>query len=150
MRNTSTKLIDGKKYEVGSWAIDKQIGMMARLLGLLGEPLAMFIMGSGGAKSVGQAAAGLMNKELDPIAVSKAIGQLSARLKPEEMISLFRDVTEGVLVNNKKLNFEIDFNSKLSTMFKVSLFAVRHQYSDFLDAASDLKGEAADTSSTQE
>lgn len=138
MRKTSTSTIDGQKYEVGHWTVDKQIGIMTRLIKLLGEPLAMTFMGamSGGKKDVKSILETDMTK-----GIGEAVRSLVLRLNEEEVKSLLREIaTDSIICDNKPFDYNTHFMGRIGHLLKVVMFSVRHQYADFLDVLPGLGG----------
>lgn len=146
MRKTSTKSIDGHKYEVGHWDIDKQLGVMTRLIKLLGEPLARTLMGavSEANKSEKNAGKKVGMKDLLDMDLSKhlneAVSALIMRLNEDEVKQLLRDVTTDLLCDNKPVVYDTHFMGRIGHLLKVAVFCIRHQYSDFLDVLPGLGG----------
>ena len=143
MSKTTTKLIDGQKYECGFWPLEKQLEIMTKLIRLFGEPFANFIMGGAEKKSVTD----MMAKEIDGNTFGKAVGVLASRLNEDEVKYLLRSCTEGVLCNSKPIVYDIHFMGRVGHLLKVAMFCIRHQYSDFLGVVPGLgEGPGAATS----
>jgi hypothetical protein len=148
MRKTSQQLIDGKKYEVGHWSLDKQLEIMVKLIKLFGEPVAMMIMGALQSKGSLKEA---LNAELSLKMSSEAIRALMSRLSEGEVKSLLREVTEGILCDGKQVSYDVHFMGQIMHLLKVALFCIRHQYQDFLDVLPDLaKSSLGATNMSQE
>jgi len=150
MRNTSTETIDGQKYLVGHWHVDKQLEVMTRLIKILGEPLAMLIMGSESSK--GQSLKDKLDGEMNMDAIAQAFKGLALRLNEEEVKTLFKDVTHGVKCDGKDIDFNTQFMGRIGHLFKVSLFCIKHQYQDFLGdvpALGGISGTARAATTTQ-
>ncbi len=134
MRKTSEKVIGNEKYMVGHWHVDKQLAMMTRLIKLLGEPLAMIIMGGGSTS-----AKSMMEMKVEPATIAKSVASLASRLGEEEVKQFFRDAVEGVRCNGKEIEFNTHFMGRVFTLMKVALFCIRHQYQDFLEEVPVLR-----------
>lgn len=135
MRKTTSGMIDGKKYEVGHWSVDKQLDIMTKLIKLLGEPIAMMVMGALQQKGSLKEA---LSAELTMKASQESIKALMSRLNETEIKSLLREVTEGVLCDNKQISFDVHFMGQIFHLLKVALFCIKHQYQDFLDVLPGL------------
>lgn len=135
MRKTTSGMIDGSKYEVGHWPVDKQLDIMTKLIKLLGEPIAMMVMGALQQKGSLKEA---LSAELTMKASQESIKALMSRLNETEIKSLLREVTEGVLCDNKQIAFDVHFMGRIFHLLKVALFCIKHQYQDFLDVLPGL------------
>ena len=135
MRKMTSGLIDGSKYEVGHWAIDKQLDIMVKLIKLFGEPIAMMLMGAlqskGGIKEA-------LSSELSAKSSQEAIKALMGRLNEAEVKSLLRECTESLLCDGKQIAYDVHFMGRIFHLLKVALFCIRHQYQDFLDVLPGL------------
>lgn len=149
MKQISSKLIDGKKYEVGHWALDKQLDIMVKLIKLLGEPIAMMIMGSMQQKG---SLKEMLDSNLTAQMSSEAIKSLTGRLNEADVKNLLRECTDGLLCDGKQISYDVHFMGRIFHLLKVTLFCIRHQYQDFLDVIPDLKGAGlgADNNSSQQ
>lgn len=136
MKKLSSKLIDNHKYEVGHWALDKQIDVMVKLIKLLGEPVAHLIMGAlqqkGSMKDV-------LNSQMSSQINSEAIKAFTSRLNETEIKQLLKECTEGLLCDGKQISYDVHFMGRIFHLLKVALFCIRHQYQDFLEGLPDLK-----------
>lgn len=144
MRKISEKVIDGKKYMIGHWPVDTQLTMMTRLIKLLGEPLAMIIMGGEGSKK------SILDVKLDGSVIGPAISALSLRLHEDEVKQMFRDAVSGVKCDGKDIEFNTHFMGRIMHLMKVATFCLRHQYQDFLEELPALKEDPAGTNTMQD
>jgi len=137
MKKLSSKLIDNQKYEVGHWSLDKQLDIMVKLIKLLGEPVAMLLMGAlqqkGSLKEV-------LNSQMSSQINSEAIKAFTSRLNEAEIKTLLKECTEGLLCDGKQISYDVHFMGRIFHLLKVALFCIRHQYQDFLDVLPDQQG----------
>ena len=135
MRKTTETQIDNHKYSIGHWHVDKQVEMMAKLFKLLGEPLAMFLMGGVEPKA---GVASILDKQIDPSIIGKAVAGLASRINEEEVKVLFRQiVTDQVLCDGKQFDYNTHFMGRIGHLMRVTMAVLKHQYSDFLGESPD-------------
>ena len=140
MREMGQSEIDGKKYQVGHWPVDKATGMLTRLVKLLGEPLAMVLLGAINEKKDGSSVLDVDVKNLKGDAIAAAFKGLATRLDETEVKKMFREFTVDILCDGKKVDYDAHFMGQIGHLFRVSVFVLRHQYQDFLAASPALDG----------
>lgn len=124
--------IKGQKYQFGYWDVDTSTSYLTKLLKLLGEPLAMALLGAIEAKEDGQS---LMDVDMDQLkgeAIAKAFQGLAARLNENEVKEILRQCQKGVMCDGKQIDYNTHYMGKIGLLFQVSLANLKHQYSDFL------------------
>ena len=132
MRQMGEGTVDGLKYEVGHWPVDKATGMLTKLIKILGEPLAMVIVGAVGNKKDGES---IMDADLSALkgeSISKAFAGLSTRLDEHEVQKMLKEINEGILCDGKRIDYNTHYMGRIGHLFRVSMFVLKHQYSDFL------------------
>jgi hypothetical protein len=132
-RELGESTIDGKKYQASHWPVDKATKMLAKLIKILGEPLAMVIMGASENKPEGGSVLDVSMNDVNMDAIGTAIKGLASRLDEDEVVKIFRDCLEsGVLCEGKKFDYNTHFMGRIGHMMRVMIFVLKHQYQDFL------------------
>lgn len=127
--------IDGKTYSFGYWDVDTSTEYLAKLIKLLGEPIARVMLGVVEKKEAGQSILDVDTKNLNTEAVASAFQGLALRLNEEEVKDLVRQCTRGILCDGKKIDYQSHFLGKIGHMMRVCLANLKHQYADFLAAS---------------
>ena len=131
--------INGNKYLCVQWDAEKAYLMKFRIIKVLGESITGLVaaMGSDDKNQI--------------TAIAKSIQSFFSNSKPEEVLSLLKDVVcscyriqddERTLINN----FAGDFAGDLMTPYKIFAFVLKVNYSDFLggsEAISKVMGKLA-------
>jgi len=126
------KEIGGHNYSVGYWDVDTSTATLTRLFKILGEPLGKVLLGALEGKEEGQSLLDVKLDENQGKFLSEAISGLSMRLNEDEVKNLLRQCCKQLLCDGKQIDYNTHFMGKIGHLFKVCLFVLRHQYSDFL------------------
>lgn len=125
-------VVDGKNYEFGFLDIDTSMEYLTKLMRLLGEPLAKFLLGALGEGSLKD----LLDKDMDALkgdGLSEAISNLSSRLREDEVKDILRTLGgKGILCEGKKIAFDAHYMGKPGHLMRVALANARFQFGDFL------------------
>lgn len=132
MREMGKSEIDGEKYQVGDWPVDKATGMLTKLVKLLGEPIAMVLLGAIKDQKEGESLMDMDVEKLKGDVIASAFKGLASRLDEREVQQMFREFTTDILHSGKKVDYDAHFMGRIGHLFRVSVFVLRHQYSDFL------------------
>ena len=130
--------IDGKKYSFGYWDVDTSTEYLTKLIKLLGEPLAMILLGAVDKKEEGQSLMDIDTSQIKGDAIAAAFKGLASRLSEDEVKQIMRQCANGVLCDGKKIDYNSHFMGKIGHLFRVALANLKHQYSDFLGAGLGL------------
>ena len=124
--------IKGAKYQFGYWDVDTSTEYLTKLIKLLGEPIAMTLLGVVDAKEPGKS---LMDVDMDSVkaeAIAKAFQGLATRLNENEVKEILHQCQKGVLCNGKAIDYNAHYMGKIGLLLQVSLANLKHQYADFL------------------
>lgn len=120
------KTIDGEEYEFSKFGAKKSIKILRRLLGIVGEPLALALASAKGSGKI-------LDKDIDPGMLSGAVRALIERADEDTVLSLMDDLCgeSACLCNGKKVLFDTHYEGRLPHLFKVLAASVEVQYGDF-------------------
>lgn len=124
------KEVDSHTYSFSKYGAKESLKVLTRLTRIIGEPLAIGMAAASGKKS----GKSLLDTEIDPDIIGKAVRALVDRLDEDEVMGLIEKLTSvGVLCDGKKINFDVHYNGKLPHLFKVLWAAIEVQYGNFFD-----------------
>lgn len=125
MRQTSERFdIDGVGYQVSQYSASKALRLLAKLAKVAGKPVAMMTAGG-------------MDSDIKPDILAAAIEALTESASPEEMVSLCKEILDGVYIfrpdgQQTAIAFDIDFQGRMGHLFRVLKKVLTFQYADFL------------------
>lgn len=133
MREVAKEVIDGNTYEFYPMPVMKGVGVLTRLLKLLGAPLGQFISSfgklDGGFKEA-------LNGKIDFDALGTAIGELFERFDEATVQKTIQELLSDVKVDGKELVIEFHFHGRIGTLMKVVTRSLRVNFQDFFSANS--------------
>jgi hypothetical protein len=136
--------LDGLKFTLQQPPAMRAMRLWARLAGLLAKPVAAALPSAKGAKTA---------SDIDLAQLGPALEQLFAKLSPEEMEILLRELFATVFLhvtNNTNGNtmpvpllpqFDTAMQGRPFTALKLAVECVRFYYSDFLGGLQGLAGQ---------
>lgn len=144
MLEAQTETIDGTAFTISPLPAMKAFLMLQRLGKVLGPALA-------------RVAGAVKGDAVDGAGAADALVLLFSGLPPEELETIVRDLLAGSLVlgeggkaaplmtggANGKGVFDVVFQGRMGTLFKLLAFAIRVNYRDFFDALSGKLGAVA-------
>ena len=130
MRKNKEIEVGGTRYFVTEYSPTHAIPLLTKLTKLIGQPGALLVQQNGLKKDVGE------------VLLAEAVGALSDRLDPDQMVPLMKDILHGTLVLeavgektiNREILFDLDFEGKLPQLFMLIGEIVRFQFASFFDA----------------
>ena len=144
MRKPHEKTIDGVEYIMYEMNPFKSSALLARMLKLLGKPVASIIRGVN--KKEGQS---IMEVDFNQEMIGMAVEELSTRLNEKEVEKLMKDLivkdlttykTEDMEEFKKITNIENHFGKfNLLHLFKVVKFALEVNFENFFGGLAELK-----------
>jgi hypothetical protein len=148
MRELVAKTIDGRLYEFEQFKTSTAVRVLAKLTKVLGEPLAVamssFFKASKGSNEAQKldpetgvpiSSRRMLDQEVDPNALAKAVGLLIERLDEVDVVDLIEQlVAKSVLCDHKPVIFEMHYQGDIGHLFRVIAAALEVQYGNFIDA----------------
>lgn len=132
MRDLITKEIDGHIWSIKQFGTTQSLQVLTKLTKLLGEPMTMLI-------ALGEAEEGSINEMDEARILGQAVRALIEKLDETQHIALIKDLVNACLVDDRKVNFELDFRGNISTLFKVLYAVLEVQYGNFFGEIQGLK-----------
>lgn len=145
MTKTERKSIDGIDVEVTQLTAMKSLRMFHRLATAVGPAFGELMGALGGRKNA-------LDAELDPRALGLAVSKLCMSVSADDLESITRELLETarVHINGQQGRlmdqFELLFQGKLPTLFKVLAFALQVNYGSFSVALPALAAAASKAS----
>jgi hypothetical protein len=139
MRERHVVNVDGEEYEIFDLPPRKALSVLTRITKIALEPIGNFVSSMEGDA--------LLDTQIDPQMLGKALAALSQRLDEEPVIKTVDEVFEYVHKKTKKggfiqVNIDTDFSGRIGHMLKVLYKALEVNYSDFLGESGGLLGAA--------
>lgn len=124
MRHTHQKQIDGITWTVNDFSATEGLRLLTRLTNLCGGPLGKAVQALPRDRSVLDAE--LLSVDL----LGAAVSELAGRLDENEIVELVRRILGCTLADGKEASpqFDILFQGRYGTLFKVVLFALESNY----------------------
>lgn len=139
--------VDGQKYVVQPFLTSYGMKLLTEISLLVGEAAlrAVFELKDSKAKDPkAVAAASMLDSDVDPDAMVKVMNQLTARIQPDTIDSLFKRILKCTLLagssNTCEKVYDVHFQGKYGHLFKVVFKSLQAQYGDFLTALSASAG----------
>lgn len=145
-REVEQVTIDGQKYTIGMYPATKSFKLFTKVARKLSP-----IMGAGGMEGV--ASGNIL--DMDTSQMGSMFGPLLANLDDDDTMELITKLLEPVIYNGASSGFEEDdlstkghvskmvdahFTGNVFLMLKVTFYAMKHNFSDFLPGISSLQG----------
>lgn len=130
--------VDGQTYTIQPYLTSFGMRLLTRIFLILGKPLVTLAFGlKGEGKS-------LLDAEIQPDQIAEIMDGLYARLTPEEVDQLFKDILVGTLIGNTSQSatevYDTHFSQQYGHLFKVVFKSLEAQYGDFFGALGGLAG----------
>lgn len=141
MRNSAEIVVDECSYSITMYSATKGKKLYFKLLKAFGEPVSTLAATLFNSASDGD----MFGKELDPLAIGKAIGGLSEKLNEDEYDRLTKEILETVYVGAQPLTKIYDVHMAGRYMHELKLIGevLKFQYEDFFSAFADVKERAS-------
>lgn len=143
MRQSKTYEINGRKYLIGHWQVDKSLKTLVWLTKTFGEGF-VTLFTSGAAEdllSTPEEGEEVKEKEVDPEEEARLlkefISNIIDRLDEDAYVKYARLVIEGVKCNGRDINFGQHFIGRMGELHKLMFEILKLQYSDFLGAGQE-------------
>lgn len=130
MREVKNVEIDGHTYQIGDWPVDKANSYFIWIVKTLGEGVAGLL---------GDDVSSLKDIMESEMANGKLLQQfitgLTEKLDEADVVKRSREITTGILCDNKQIEYNTHFQGRLFHLYKVMFYVLKSQYSDFLGAS---------------
>jgi len=129
MQNFKTITVSEKQYTIKMFSPTRATKLFARLVKLMGAPLALMADGKGEDGKEGEM-------------LSKALTALAINLKEDEFEALLKDLLSGALYENQPLDsiFDKHFVGGIGIAFILAGEVIKYNYKDFLSVLPGGKG----------
>ncbi len=135
-RELIQKIIDSKTYEFQQFNTTQSLKMLSRLAKICGEPLALAI---GAASGDGKQEKSMLDRNLDPELLSRAVKALCERLDENVVVDIVKELTATyAMCDGKKILFDNHYEGDLRHLFQVLSAALEVQYGNFFGALLDV------------
>lgn len=125
--------INGKQFSYTQMPASKSLLMKLRLMKILGPALPL----------IGEVFS--LESDRDKFVVfTKIIERLMVRTQPEEVLQIFKDITELCFCDGKKALFDVVFTGNLEDLYELAFWVITKEYSSFLEKL-DVPEEAEET-----
>lgn len=130
--------IGGTKYELAQIPSLYAIGLLTKIIKIIGEPAAV-LFASSDKKS-------LLEKNVSPELMGMLMSKLMNGVDVEEIQDIIEELSKYIKVNIGKdqfleIDLDVHFGGNLLSLFSVLKALLEHNYSDFLSAAESLTKE---------
>ena len=131
MSDIAEAMIDGAQWECGLFSATEGLKILTKLTKAIGPALGAAL---GGAGSV----TGLLDSDIGADALGKALAILKDSLDEDDTVALIKRILKqsGACCDGKPVDatFDIVFQGRYATLFKVLAFVLKTNYADFFDS----------------
>jgi hypothetical protein len=134
VRHSQKKEIDGIVWTVNEFTATEGLRLLTKLTKQLGGPVAKAI------EALPKGGGSILDAQLDFSLLGSALTDLTGRLDEDEVVNLITRLLACTLADGKPVNFDLTFQGRYLTLFKVVGFVLEVNFkvplADWLAAAS--------------
>jgi hypothetical protein len=146
MRQIKTVDLNGRKYTIGHWSVDKSLKTLVWLTKTFGEGFVALFTSSGGSALLGLPGEeekeeapkkSELSDEEEAAIIKEFVGNIVDRLDEDTYVEYSKLVVSGAKCDGKNIDFNTHFIGKMGELHRLMFEILRLQYGDFLGESVD-------------
>lgn len=139
MREAKQVEINGRKYLIGHWQVDKSLKTLVWLTKTFGEGFVSLFTSSvgtdfltGSKEEEGETPEKEVSPEEEAQVIKDFVGSIVDRLDEDAYVKYAKHIIEGVKVGGQSINFNQHFIGRMGELHQLMFEVLKLQYADFL------------------